>query len=392
MSAPKAQPIDPVTLTGELVRIPSVTPDEGAAIGHVAEALAQAGFACHRADRGGVANLVALAGDPAAGPVFGFNGHVDVVPPGEAGLWRHPPFSGEIAEGKLWGRGAADMKSGVAAFAAAAARFRAEGRLEKGAIVITVTGDEEGDADYGTRAILDWMWAKGLRMDHCLVGEPTCPQVMGEMMKIGRRGSVTVDFVARGVQGHSAYPQRAKNPVHALVALLARLTGTPLDAGTAHFEPSTLVVTTFDVGNPAANVIPAEARARVNIRFNDLHTGAGLIERLKAMAAEVEAGTGVQIEVAGRISGEAFLTEPGPFTELVASAVESETGRRPEASTSGGTSDARFIKDMCPVVEFGIVGSTMHKTDEHVAVEDIRSLERVYHRILESYFAAPPEG
>lgn len=385
-----AASIDPARLTAELVRIPSVTPDEGAAIGHMAKVLGAADFTCHRADRGGVANLVAIAGDPASGPVFGFNGHVDVVPPGDEAAWRFPPFSGEIAEGRLWGRGAADMKSGVAAFAAAAARFFAESSLERGAIVITITGDEEGDADHGTRAILDWMREQGLRMDHCIVGEPTCPQVMGEMMKIGRRGSVTIHFIAKGVQGHSAYPQRAKNPVHALVHLLERLTQSPLDQGTAHFEPSTLVVTTFDVGNPATNVIPAEARATVNIRFNDLHTGQGLIDRLAAVAAEVAAETGVEIETRGRVSGEAFLTEPGPFTDLVASAVEAETGRRPEPSTSGGTSDARFIKDMCPVVEFGIVGNTMHKTDENVAVEDIRALERVYYRILSDYFANPP--
>ncbi|MDH3265048.1 MAG: succinyl-diaminopimelate desuccinylase, partial [Paracoccaceae bacterium] len=336
-------------------------------------------------NRGHVANLFARWGAKGHAKSFGFNGHTDVVPVGDARAWRHDPFGGEIAEGEIWGRGAADMKSGVAAFVAAAADFVRETPPD-GAVILTITGDEEGEAVDGTVALLDWMAEAGERMDVCLVGEPTCQSVMGEMMKIGRRGSMTAHFTATGVQGHSAYPHRSKNPVHALAALVHRLAGARLDDGTEHFDPSTLAAVTFDVGNPATNVIPAEARATVNIRFNDGHTSESLAGWLKEEAAKVAAETGVGIGLAAKVSGESFLTPPGRLSELVAAAVEAETGVRPQLSTSGGTSDARFVKAHCPVVEFGLVGTTMHQVDERVQVEHIRQLKAIYARVLRDYF------
>jgi len=278
------------------------------------------------------------------------------------------------------------MKSAVAAFAAAAVDF-VQGTPPGGAVILAITGDEEGDAQDGTVALLDWMAGQGERMTHCLVGEPTCPDALGDMMKIGRRGSMTAFFVAQGVQGHSAYPHRAKNPMTALVRLLARLEADPLDTGTAHFDASTLAITTIDCGNPATNVIPAQGRATVNIRFNDAHSGASLSDWLLGHAAVMEQETGVQIATRITISGESFLTPPGDFSALVARAVQTETGVVPEMSTSGGTSDARFIKDHCPVVEFGLVGRTMHQVDERVPVAQIHALKAIYIRILQDYFA-----
>jgi succinyl-diaminopimelate desuccinylase len=274
----------------------------------------------------------------------------------------------------------------VAAFAAAAVDFVRQTPPD-GAVVLAITGDEEDRATDGTVALLDWMAANGERMTHCLVGEPTCPNEMGEMMKIGRRGSMTCYFTAEGVQGHSAYPQRAKNPMSALVKLMTRLEAEPLDAGTGHFDASTLAITTIDCGNPATNVIPAKGRAVVNIRFNDAHSGASLTAWAEAQARAVEAETGVQIGLRVVISGESFLTPPGEFSTLIARAVQAETGRVPEASTSGGTSDARFVKDHCPVVEFGLVGKTMHQVDERVEVAQIHALKAIYTRILRDYFA-----
>ena len=378
---------DPVELTAALVRCPSVTPEEGGAIALLAERLAAAGFAVHRADRNGIANLHARWGT--RGPVLGFNGHTDVVPPGDPATWRHPPFAAAIEGGRLWGRGAADMKSGVAAFAAAAIDFVAA-TPPAGSIVLAITGDEEGAGDDGTLAILDWMAANGERIDHCLVGEPTCPERLGDMMKIGRRGSLNARLTAYGTQGHSAYPERAKNPLPALVRLLDRLATHRLDEGTDHFGPSTLAITTIDTGNPATNVIPAEARATVNVRFNDAHSGASLSAWIEEEADRAATEFGVGIAVRFKISGESFLTAPGPFTDLVARAVAEGTGVTPARSTSGGTSDARFIQAHCPVVEFGIVGATMHKTDEHVEVADIHALKAVYAGILSAYFAVPP--
>lgn len=377
---------DPVALTAALIRRPSVTPEDAGALDIVAEALAAAGFRLAWIERGGIRNLHARWGTE--GPVFGFNGHTDVVPPGDAKLWRHDPFGGVEEDGFLYGRGACDMKSGVAAFVAAAVDFVTE-TPPRGSVVVTLTGDEEGESVDGTRAILDWMAENGERMDHCLVGEPTCPAEMGEMMKIGRRGSMSAFFTAYGIQGHVAYPHRARNPLPALVRLLDRLAARALDPGTEHFDPSTLAITTIDTGNPATNVIPAEARATVNIRFNDAHSAATLEAWIEEEADRAAREFDVGIATRFQVSGESFLTPPGAFSGMVARAVEAETGRCPEASTSGGTSDARFIKDHCPVVEFGLVGQSMHKVDERVAVADIRALTAIYHKLLADYFAGP---
>ncbi len=374
---------DPVALTAELIRCPSVTPAEGGAIALLEALLGGTGFVTNRVDRGGIANLFARWGD--AAPVFGFNGHTDVVPPGDLQAWKHDPFEGVIENGAIHGRGAADMKSGVAAFVAAAIDFVTLSPPD-GSLILTITGDEEGDGVDGTLALLDWMAETGQRMDHCLVGEPTCPSVMGEMVKIGRRGSLTAHFTAYGAQGHAAYPERARIPLPALVRLLDRLAARRLDKGTGHFDPSTLALTTIDTGNPASNVIPAEARATVNIRFNDAHTPASLSEWLEKeadlAAAEFRVGIATRISV----SGESFVTEPGPFTDLVVGAIEAETGVRPTLSTSGGTSDARFVKDHCPVVEFGLVGATMHQVNERVEVAHIEQLKAIYTRLLRDYF------
>ena len=377
---------DPVRLAAELIRCPSVTPFEGGALDLLEEVLGAAGFVCTRVDRGRVSNLFARWGEKGAARSFGFNGHTDVVPVGAADAWSVDPFGGGQKDGQLWGRGATDMKSGVAAFVAAATRFVRDTPPD-GAVILAITGDEEGDAIDGTAALLDWMGAHGERMDVCLVGEPTSREEMGDAIKIGRRGSMSAWIEARGVQGHSAYPHRAKNPVTAIAALCHRLASAELDRGTAHFDPSTLALTSIDTGNAATNVIPASSRAIVNIRFNDSHTGASLTRWLREEAEQVAAASGVEIEVSVKVSGEAFLTPPGPLSDLVAGAVEAETGRRPELSTTGGTSDARFVKDHCPVVEAGLVGRTMHQVDERVEVAQIRQLEAIYHRILADYFA-----
>ncbi len=377
---------DPVALTRALIRCPSVTPEEGGALTLLEDRLSEAGFACTRVDRGGVANLFARWGDRGHGRTFGFNGHTDVVPVGDAGAWSVDPFGAELSDGMIWGRGATDMKSGVAAFVAAAIDHVRETPPD-GALVLAITGDEEGPSVDGTRALLDWMDAEGERMSVCLVGEPTCPDAFGEMIKIGRRGSLNAWIEVRGVQGHAAYPHRAVNPVHALARLADRLASHRLDDGTAHFDPSTLAVVSVDTGNDATNVIPGAARAIVNVRFNDSHTGDGLIRWIRELAAEIDADFGTRTEVEAKISGEAFLTPPGPLSDLVADAVEAETGTRPVLSTTGGTSDARFVKDHCPVVEFGLVGRTMHQVDERVPEADVHALKAVYARILRDYFA-----
>lgn len=379
-------PTDPVALTAALIRCPSVTPVEGGTMAVLTDLLTTAGFECHRVDRGGVANLFARWGHKGANRSFGFNGHVDVVPVGDVAAWTQDPFGAAVVDGWMYGRGATDMKSGVAAFAAAAVDF-VDDMPPDGAVILIITGDEEGPSVDGTVALLDWMDAQGEKMSHCLVGEPTCPDTLGDTMKVGRRGSLTVRFTAHGVQGHSAYPHRAKNPMSALVKLMTRLEAEPLDQGTAHFDPSTLAITTIDCGNPATNVIAAKGRATVNIRFNDAHTGASITDWLAAHAQAVEAETGVKITQRVSISGESFLTEPGEFTALVAGAVKAETGITPKPSTSGGTSDARFVKNHCPVVEFGLVGKTMHQVDERVEVDQINRLKAIYTRILHSYFS-----
>jgi succinyl-diaminopimelate desuccinylase len=379
-------PLDPVDLTARLIRCPSVTPEEGGAIALLAEVLTGAGFSCTRVDRNGIANLYARWGKAGANRSFGFNGHTDVVPVGDAAAWRFDPFGAEVKDGFMYGRGACDMKSGVAAFVAAAVDF-VKLTPPDGAVILAITGDEEGEGKDGTLAILDWMAFNGERMTHCLVGEPTCPHEMGEMMKIGRRGSMTARITATGVQGHSAYPHRAKNPLTALVRLLAKLDAEPLDRGNADFDPSTLAITTIDCGNPASNVIPARATATINIRFNDTHSGETLTAWLRSEAEAVAEATGVEIDLALSVSGEAFVTPPGEFATLVAKAILAETGRKPQRSTSGGTSDARFVKDHCPVIEFGLVGKTMHQVDERVEIAQIHQLKAIYGRILRDYFA-----
>jgi len=376
---------DPVDLTAQLIRCPSVTPEEGGALVLVQDMLEQAGFACTRVDRGGVANLFARWGVKGHPRTFGFNGHTDVVPVGDPSAWSVDPFGAERRDGMLWGRGACDMKSGVAAFVAAAMDYVRETPPE-GALILAITGDEEGNATDGTTALLEWMQAEGEAMAACVVGEPTCPDRMGEMVKIGRRGSLSAWFTVTGVQGHSAYPHRANNPLPAMARLMDRLSSHELDTGTDHFDPSTLAVVTIDTGNPATNVIPAQARATVNIRFNDTHSGASLSDWLRDEAGKVADEFGLDVDVEVKISGESFLTPPGALSDLVSGAVEAETGIRPDLSTTGGTSDARFIKDHCPVVEFGLVGQTMHQVDERVDVEQIRQLKAVYGRILRDFF------
>jgi len=378
--------VDPVALTADLVRCPSVTPEEGGALVLLQDLLEGAGFTCARVDRGGVSNLFARWGDKGHARTFGFNGHTDVVPLGDEAAWTMPPFGAEIKDGFLYGRGATDMKSGVAAFAAAAVDFVRETPPD-GAVILTITGDEEGDAVDGTTALLDYMQAEGEQMSVCLVGEPTSPNHMGEMIKIGRRGSLTAWFTVTGEQGHSAYPHRANNPLPAMVRLMDRLSSHELDDGTEHFDASTLAVVTIDTGNPATNVIPAETRATVNIRFNDAHSGASLTKWLRAEADRIQVDYGVEVDMVVKISGESFLTPPGDLSALVADAVEVETGVRPEFSTTGGTSDARFVKNHCPVVEFGLVGKTMHQVDERVEVAQIGQLKEIYSRILRDYFA-----
>ena len=377
--------IDPVSLTADLVRCPSVTPEEGGAIDLLEQLLEKNGFSCTRIVRGQVSNLFAKWGTGKNGRVFGFNGHTDVVPVGDLSSWTVDPFGAEIKEGYLYGRGATDMKSGVAAFVASAIDF-VNNKPPDGSIVITITGDEEGEAVDGTVAILDWMQQNGEKIDHCLVGEPTSPSQIGEMMKIGRRGSMNAKITATGTQGHSAYPDRANNPIVAMVKLLDKLESHQLDVGTEHFDPSTLAITSVDTGNKASNVIPAVTKAAVNIRFNDSHSGSSLVSWLKDEIEKVSAEYGIKFETDFKISGESFITPPGELSDLISEAVKKELGVTPKLSTTGGTSDARFIKDMCPVTEFGLVGKTMHAVDEKVETKQINQLKEIYYRILEAYF------
>ena len=377
--------IDPVSLTADLIRCPSVTPEEGGAIELLERLLEMNGFSCTRITRGQVSNLFAKWGSGKNGRVFGFNGHTDVVPVGDLSSWSVDPFGAEVKEGFLYGRGATDMKSGVAAFVAAAIDF-VNNNPPDGSVIITITGDEEGDAENGTAAILDWMKQNGEKIDHCLVGEPTSPSKMGEMMKIGRRGSMTAKVIATGIQGHSAYPDRAKNPILAMVKLLDILASHQLDTGTEHFDPSTLAITSVDTGNKASNVIPASTTATINIRFNDSHSGSSLISWLEEEIDKVSAEYGIQFKTDFKITGESFITPPGELSELISEAVKKELGVQPKLSTTGGTSDARFIKNICPVTEFGLVGKTMHAIDERVEINQINQLKEIYTRILEAYF------
>ncbi len=385
--------IDPVSLSQALIRRPSVTPEDAGVLGVLEAALTPLGFQCRRLrfeaeGTPAIENLHAKIGTGA--PHFCFAGHTDVVPHGDRSQWKHDPFAGVIENGMLFGRGAADMKSAIAAFAAAAGRHLQRGTL-RGSISLLITGDEEGPAINGTRKMLDWLKAHGETIDHCIVGEPTSGAVTGDQLKIGRRGSMNVKVKALGIQGHVAYPQNALNPVHVLAALVERLTGEALDSGTGEFEPSTLSFTTFDVGNPTTNVIPGEAKGGFNIRFNDLHTPESLKARIEAAAQEVAAEKGGAFQFSYDVSGVAFVTKPGAFTTLLSDAVKSVIGTAPQFSTGGGTSDARFIKDHCPVVELGLSGRTMHKADECVAVADIGRLTDIYEAVLAAYFANPPK-
>ncbi|KPP94352.1 succinyl-diaminopimelate desuccinylase [Erythrobacter sp. HL-111] len=371
-------------LAKRLIAAPSITPATGAVFDELEAMLAPLGFAVHRFTRGEgaegsdeapVENLFAIRRGPEPCAHFAFAGHLDVVPPGEG--WASDPFEPTVHGDLLHGRGAVDMKSAIAAMVSAAAAVP----REAGTISFLVTGDEEGPALHGTRALIDYMDAQGIRPDLCLVGEPTSVNRLGDMMKIGRRGSVNIWLAVEGVQGHVAYPHLADNPIPKLVAMLAELDALVLDTGTDWFQPTNLEITDIEVGNRAHNVIPAAARARISIRFNDLHSGASLSERVVAIA-EKHGGTALPI-----ISGEPFLTEPGPFSRLVAQAIEAETGLRPELSTTGGTSDARFLRAVCPVIEFGLCNATMHKRDEAVAVEDLDALARIYARVAEGALA-----
>ena len=377
--------IDAVELTRDLIRRPSVTPADAGAMAIVEQMLTGLGFACRRMKFGEIENLYARYGDQR--PNLCFAGHTDVVPVGDAAAWTKDAFGAEVVDGVLIGRGAVDMKSAIAAFAAAAADAIQAGKV-RGSISFLITGDEEGVATHGTKLVVEALAAEGEVIDHCVVGEPTSAETFGDMVKVGRRGSINAEIVVEGIQGHVAYPHRAANPAPVLIKLLAALQDRKLDDGYAEFQPSNLEVTWIDVPNTATNVIPGVARARLNIRFNPNHTGQALADWFNIEASKAAEGFKGKITVTPQISGEAFLTERGPFTDLVAAAVADVTGAPPELSTSGGTSDARFIRALCPVIEVGLVGKTMHQVDERAPVEEIRTLQRVYARILERYFAA----
>jgi succinyl-diaminopimelate desuccinylase len=377
--------LDAVGLSRDLIRCPSVTPADAGALDVLRAALESIGFVCHDLtfsdeDTPDVRNLYARLGT--AGPNFCFAGHTDVVPVGDEAAWTVDPFGAEIMDGVLYGRGASDMKSAVAAFATAASRVAAQGDLP-GSISLLITGDEEGPAINGTKKVLDWMVEQGEQIDICLVGEPTNPARLGEMIKIGRRGSLSGWLTVKGAQGHTAYPHLADNPIPRLVQMLRHLTENELDQGSEHFQASTLAMTTIDVGNPANNVIPAQVKAAFNVRFNDLHSAASLEKWIRDGFDAVTDNYDLKLHC----SGESFLTPPGLVSDLISEAVREQIGIEPELSTTGGTSDARFIRNFCPVAEFGLVGQTMHKVDERVNVEDIEALANIYTNILEKYFA-----
>jgi succinyl-diaminopimelate desuccinylase len=382
---------DPTALARDLLRCPSVTPAEAGTLGLIEGMLKEASFTVHRvtfAEPGTapVENLYARIGT--ASPHFAFAGHVDVVPPGEQAKWTHPPFAGEIADGTLYGRGAVDMKGAIAcALAATLDHLAARGGRPKGSISFLITGDEEGIAVNGTVKLIKWAAERGETFDHCILGEPSNAAAIGDTIKVGRRGSLNGTLVVTGKQGHVAYPERAENPVRGLVTLMSALMAAPLDHGSAQFDASNLEFTSIDIGNPVVNLIPGEARARFNIRFNDRHSQTSLkmlIEKRASEAAPDRIRWHIDWEPSNASS---FVTKPGPFVDLVSRTIKDVTGREPKLSTSGGTSDARFIKDYCPVLEFGLVGQTMHQVDEHTTVADLATLTAVYRKILDRYFA-----
>ena len=382
---------DPVAIARDLIRCRSVTPDEGGALDYLQEVLGQAGFAVHRATfaepgTAPVDNLYARIGTER--PNLMFAGHTDVVPPGDEAAWKHPPFAGDTTADALYGRGAVDMKGGIACFVAAALdHLNANGgKPNKGSISFLITGDEEGVAVNGTVKLLQWAAARGETFDHCIVGEPSNPEVLGDTIKVGRRGSLNGTLIVTGRQGHVAYPDRADNPIRGMAVLIAALQG-PLDEGSEHFDPSNLEFTSVDVGNRTVNLIPGEARARFNIRYNDRHSAIAL-KTLIERRAQAAAGGRVRYAFEWQPSNaDVFLTKPGPFTELASAAVAEVTGRKPKLSTTGGTSDARFIKDYCPVLEFGLVGRTMHQVDECTPLAELVALTAIYRRIIERYLA-----
>jgi succinyl-diaminopimelate desuccinylase len=383
---------DPIALARDLLRCPSVTPAEGGALAFIERVLKDAGFEVHRvtfeeAGTDPVENLYARIG--AAAPHLMFAGHTDVVPPGDEQHWSHPPFASEIEKGVLYGRGAVDMKGSIACKIAATLDYLSEhGGEPKGSISFLITGDEEGIAVNGTVKLLRWAAARGEKFDHAILGEPTNPQTLGDMIKIGRRGSQNGTLIVTGTQGHVAYPELADNPVRGLVTLIAAINAEPLDSGTAHFGPSNLEFTSIDIGNKTVNLIPAEARARFNIRFNETRTREELRAEVERRAAKA-AGNAIRWSIDWEPSNaDVFITMPGPFVEMISKAVTEVTGIVPRLSTTGGTSDARFIKDYCPVIEFGLLSQQMHKVDEHVATADLVALTAIYRHILQRYFGA----
>jgi len=378
-SAPVQGLTDPLPLAQSLIRCASVTPEDGGAQGALADMLGRMGFVVHRLRYGAVENLFARLGGE--GPHICFAGHTDVVPVGAAN-WRSDPFGGEVRDGVLYGRGACDMKGAIAAFVAGVAQFLDRG-AHKGSISLLITGDEEGPAVDGTVKVLEWMQANDQVPDFCLVGEPTCPVRLGDMIKIGRRGSVNMKLEVHGTQGHVAYPHRADNPVHRLIRALDALTSAPVDAGTDWFEASSLQVTSVDVGNGATNIISGSARAVLNIRFNDGHSGASLTKWVRATVAR----HADRFDLESSISGESFVTKPGPLVDILRQAILGATGIDPKLDTGGGTSDARFIAQYCPVAEFGLVGATMHQVDECVPVAELRDLARIYRDIVAAFLA-----
>ncbi len=381
---------DPVAIARNLIRCRSVTPEDGGALAYLQDTLGKAGFAVYRATfaepgTAPIENLYARIGSEKPNLVFA--GHTDVVPPGDEGAWRHPPFGGEVAGDKLFGRGAVDMKGGIACFVAAALDHLAAhgGKPKRGSLSLLITGDEESIAVNGTVKLLKWAAERGETFDHCILGEPSNVETIGDTIKAGRRGSLNGTLIVSGRQGHVAYPDRADNPIRGLVTLIAALQA-PLDAGSAHFDPSHLEFTSVDVGNPTVNLIPGEARARFNIRYNDCHSQSALKTLIERRAQAAAAGR-VRFSFDWQPSNaDVFVTKPGPFTDLAIAAITEVTGRRPKLSTSGGTSDARFIKDYCPVLEFGLVGQTMHQVDECAPVADLVTLTAIYRRMIDNYF------
>ncbi len=381
---------DPVAIARNLIRCRSVTPEDGGALAYLQDVLSKAGFDVHRmtfaeASTAPIENLYARIGREKPNLVFA--GHTDVVPPGDEAAWHHPPFAGEVAGDRLYGRGAVDMKGGIACFVAAASDYLAAngGKPKRGSISLLITGDEESVAVNGTVKLLQWAAERGEKFDHCLLGEPSNVETLGDTIKAGRRGSLNGTLIVSGRQGHVAYPDRADNPIRGLVALIAALQA-PLDDGSAQFAPSNLEFTSIDVGNPTVNLIPAEARARFNIRYNDHHSQSALKVLLEQRARDAAAGRVHYAFDWQPSNADVFVTKPGPFTDLAAAAIAEVTGRTPKLSTTGGTSDARFIKDYCPVLEFGLVGQTMHSVDECTPVADLVTLTAVYRRIIETYF------